>query len=359
MRNEFEKKSLDYEVDALNARLNYLEKTAPYHKNLKGNVEMTNHFETYVKTGQLDLETKALSTSGDGGYFVPTVVENRVTEALNSVSPLRQISNITTISTDALDVLIEKKHPSVGWVSEHGDRVETDASEVEKLRICVHEMYAKPRATQKLLDDSNINIEEWMVDRVSAQMARVENAAFVNGDGKNKPKGFLTYAGTDQETWGKLQTFTTCKSGGFMDNDLGVENLFDVVHSLRPEYLRGACWVMTRSALVAIRKLKDNRTDQFVVQQQEIVDGGIQSHTTLLGFPVILSDDLPALNPSISSISVAFGNFKLGYQIVDRQGLNVLRDPFSAKPHVEFYTTRRVGGDVVDFHAIKLLKFAD
>lgn len=188
-------------------------------------------------------------------------------------------------------------------------------------------------------------------------MAAIENKGFIQGDGINQPKGLLKYVGTHTAEWGKLQTFSTLVNGGFIDDASALEVLFKTLDSVKSEYLNNACWIMSRSAQSKLRQIKDPSTGHVLWHTGSGLAG--EAANTLLGYPVVISDDMPALDPANSSISVAFGNFEQGYQIVDRQELSILRDPYSAKPYVEFYATRRVGGDVVDFDAIKLIHFGE
>lgn len=315
-------------------------------------------FKDFVQTGTVNWETKALTTdTAERGLVMPAAISDQVRAKVNASSPLRQLACSTTISSDSLDVVVERNAPSVGWVTEIGARTETDPSQLEKRKIPVHELYAKIRLSQRLVDDAQVPIEEWLMGRIAAQMAAIENKGFIQGDGLNQPKGFLNYAGTHHQQWGKLQTFSTLQNGGFMDDASALEVLFKTIDSLKSEYLHKACWVMSRSAQSKLRQIKDPATGHVLWHTGTGLAG--DAANTLLGYPVIISDDMPALDPSNPSISVAFGNFEQGYQIVDRQELSILRDPYSAKPYVEFYATRRVGGDVVDFDAIKLIQFGD
>lgn len=315
-------------------------------------------FKDFVQSGLVNWETKALtSDTAERGLIMPTAIGEQVKTKVDALSPLRQLASSTTISSDSLDVVVERDTPNVGWVTEQGDRTETDPSKLEKRRIGVHELYAKIRLSQRLIDDAQIPIEDWLMARIAAQMAAIENKGFIQGDGVNQPKGFLKYVGAHTSEWGKLQTFATLQNGGFLDDASALEVLFKTLDSVKSEYLHKACWIMSRSAQSKLRQIKDSATGHILWHTGTGLAG--EAASTLLGYPVVISDDMPALDPSTSSISVAFGNFEQGYQIVDRQELSILRDPYSAKPYVEFYATRRVGGDVIDFDAIKLIHFGD
>ncbi len=301
-------------------------------------------------------ETKSLSAGHDpdGGYLIPQDLSNRIIEDITDHSTMRQLAQVIEISTDAVEMLADKGGADVGWVAETAERPETSTPELIKIRIPVHELYAKPRATQKLLDDARIDVESWLAGKIGHKMSELENRAFIQGDGGGKPKGFLDYQVNfdNNPAWGSLQGIKTGRNGGFGEAS-GGDLLIDIVNSLNPHYLNGSSWLMSRLAVGEVRKLKDKNNNYL---WQNGLNGDFSP--TLLGYPVAISDDMPNPSADHPTCSIAFGNFKEGYQIVDRQGTRVMRDPFSSKPYVEFYTTRRVGGDVVNFNAIKLLSFS-
>jgi HK97 family phage major capsid protein len=308
-------------------------------------------FESYMR-GHGGFEAKALS-SGEtpGSYLMPEVIQERVSNGLRSVASFRSLARQMSVSSGSVEVIVDRTLPAVGWVSEMAERPETEAGSLAKIKISLQELYAKPKATQKLLDDGAINIEDWLVSKVTEKMVRIENEAFLSGDGNGKPTGFLNYQTEDAASFGKLQHHKTGANGGFGGN--GANTLFDMVASLKTEYLADAVWVMSRSAEAAVRKLKERGTGQYLWQPAL----GERLLPVLMGYPVHVMDEMPALVFGEVSCSIAFGSFKDGYQIVEKPQLNVLRDPYSAKPYVEFYITKRVGGDVIDFDAIKVLKF--
>ena len=318
--------------------------------------EEKSRFMTYVRKGgeSLSLEQKSLSsiTPEEGGYLVPQIVSDTMVKTITAYSPIRELARTTAISSDALEVLLDKTEADIGWAAQSGDRPETKTPELARMKISVHEMYARPRATQTLLDDASIDVEKWLVEKVSDKMARVENASFINGDGQGKPRGFLTHETTDANEWGKLQAFKTGANGAFYEGMF--DPLLNALHAMKPEYLSEAVWIMPRSAKVALLKLKTEDGRHIYIESLEA-----KLPDTLLGYPVVLCDDMPTLKAEKASKSIVFANLKEAYQIVDRQGMHVMRDPYSAKPYVEFYTTRRVGGDVVNFDAIKVIDFAE
>jgi HK97 family phage major capsid protein len=306
-------------------------------------------FVKYIRKGEgSGFDIKALSTTQEhgGGYLIPRVVVNRIGQDLQKYSPLRRLASVMQISSSSVDLLIDKKGADVGWVGETEERAETSTPELQKLSILVHEMYARPKATQKLLDDAMMNVEEWLSEKVALKMSEAEHQAFINGDGNKKPKGILSYPtvlGSAWE-WGKLEHIE-------VDAELTVDHLLDMIGSLKRSLMEGASWLMSRSAFGELRKLK---TKGQYIWHPSLED---KDKTTLFGYPVEVSDDMPAYAKDKASKPVLFGNFKAGYQIVDRADIHVLRDPFSSKPYVEFYTTKRVGGDVINFEAIKVLKY--
>ncbi len=317
-------------------------------------------FSAYIRKGDehnlQNVVTKALSTARDaeGGYLVPQSVEERITHKIEEVSPLRRLSNMMTISSAAVEMLVNGGSiADAGWAAETADRIETTAPKLTKIRIPVHELYARPRATQKLLDDSMVDIEAWLSSRIAMRMTQLENSAFLNGDGNNKPRGILNYPTVAKEgwEWGKFEHISTDVAGTFEDEN-GADVFISTVGALKPEYLKGAVWLMSRTAHAAVQKLKD-KVGHYLWQPGL----GQTTSPTLLGYPVEIAEEMPELIAGTASKSVIFGNFHEAYQIVDRAGSTVLRDPYSAKPYVEFYTVKRVGGDVINFEALKIINF--
>ena len=297
------------------------------------------------------LHTKALSSGDDSGAFLlARPVQEHIQQRLMLSGGIRGLARSTAISTDAIELLIDKKAGDVGWVSETGDRDETSTPELFKHKIAVHEIYAKPRISQKLLDDAVIDIESWLVEKVSHKMHQLENTAFVHGDGVGKPKGFLSYPLTavGAGEWGKIESV---KTG--VDGDINsLDPLYFALEAMRPELLDGAVWYVARSAVTQLRRLKTN--DGMPIWQPSLL---AKEPDLLLGYPVVVSDDMPAVREGASSTSMMLANFKRGYHVVDRHEMRLLRDPYSSKPFVEFYATKRVGGDVVDFDAFKAVRF--
>lgn len=292
------------------------------------------------------LEQKALSVNSDpdGGYFVSPAMSARVSTVLFETSPVRQVSTVETISTDSLEGFYDGDEASASWVSEEGTRSETDTPEIGKWYIPTHEIYAEPRATQKVLDDAARDLEAWLSSKVADKFARTENAAFVNGTGVGRPRGFLTYgAGT---TRGTIEQIVTGAAANFT-----ADGIIDLVYSLKSGYRQGAVHVMNRASVSEVRKLKGS--DNNYLWQPGLAGG---QPSTLLSYPIVEMEDMPDVGAN--ALAAAFGNFRIAYTIVDRQGVRVLRDPYTAKPYVKLYTTKRVGGDVINFEALKIAKCA-
>jgi HK97 family phage major capsid protein len=263
-------------------------------------------------------------------------------------SPMRAYASVQVISTDALEGLFDLNEASSGWVGETDTRSETNTPQLGKWRIPTHELYAKPTATQKLLDDAEINMEAWLAGKVAEKFARDEATAFVTGSGIGRPRGFLTYAsGTTLP--GTIERFDTGVNGAFAAAPNGGDVLINALYGLKAQYRANATWFMNRATTTLVRKLKDQ--DGAYLWSPGIAAG---QPATLLGYPVAAFEDMPS--PATDSLSIAVGDMREAYQIVDRIGIRTLRDPFSSKPYVEFYTTKRVGGDVVNFEAIKLIE---
>jgi HK97 family phage major capsid protein len=316
-------------------------------------------FDAYVRKGEAgslrDLERKALSVGSDpdGGYLVPEETERTVNRALRAISPIRAIAGVRQVSGSVYKRPFSISGPVTGWVAETASRPQTNAPTLDELSFPTTELYAMPAATSSLLDDSAVNIDEWLAEEVRVAFAEQEGTAFVNGNGTNKPKGFLAYDTVTNAswTWGKLGFIATGTDGAFPAADPG-DKLIDLIYALKAGYRTNAHFVMNRATQAVVRKMKDG-DDNYLWQPS----GAPGDAPTLMGYPVAESEDMP--NLAADSLSLAFGDFGRGYLIVDRVGIRVLRDPYSSKPYVLFYTTKRVGGGVADFEAIKLLKFAD
>lgn len=289
-------------------------------------------------------EQKAMMVGSDpdGGFLVPTATSQRIIEKVYETSPIDELAYHETISTDALTIPVDTDEAGAGWVGETEARPETSTPQVGEQRIPVHEIYAKPKATQQLLEDAAIDIEAWLGRKVEQKFARMRAQAFISGDGIKKPRGILTYAAGSSGVRG---TIAQVASGHA--TLLTADGLVNLMYSLKDRYLANAVWLMKRGSVASVMLFKDS-------QGQYIWRPGLQEGqpAMLLGHSIRRADDMPAVGAG--ALPVAFGDFRAGYTVVDRLGIRVLRDPYSSKPFVEFYTRARVGGDVVDFEAFAL-----
>lgn len=324
----------------------------------RAGVEHKAAFESYVRSGDaggvrgLEAKTLSLSTDADGGYLVPDETETAINTAVRDISPIRAIAGVRQVSSSVYKKPFATAGAETGWVGETAARPSTDAPALAELSFPTMELYAMPAATQSLLDDSAVDIDAWIAEEVRAAFAEQEGTAFVAGDGTNKPKGFMAYETVDNSSWvwAKIGTISTGADGAFPVSD-PANKLIDLIYSVKASYRANATFVMNRATQAAVRKLKDG--DGNYVWQPAVMPG---QAPTLMGFAIAEAEDMPDIETDKSAI--AFGDFRRGYLIVDRVGIRVLRDPFSSKPYVLFYTTKRVGGGVQDFDAIKLLKFS-
>lgn len=315
-------------------------------------------FDGYVRKGETAnltaLEQKALSvgTDADGGYLVPKETERAVNTALKTVSPIRSIAGIRQVSGSVYKVPFATTGAATGWVGETAVRPQTNTPTLAELSFPTMELYAMPAATQAILDDSAVDIDAWLAEEVRVAFAQQEGTAFVTGDGVNKPKGFLTYptVANASWTWGNVGFVTSGAAGAFPAANQA-DKLIDLVYAVKGTYRANGSFVMNRQTLGTVRKMKD--ADGAYIWQPS---GDAAQPSKLLGYSVVEAEDMP--NIAANSLSIAFGDFASGYLIVDRVGIRVLRDPYSSKPYVLFYTTKRVGGGIKDFDAIKLMQFS-
>jgi HK97 family phage major capsid protein len=301
-------------------------------------------------------EVKSLSagTPGDGGYAVPAEIDGRIETVLKDISPIRSVANVVRVGSADYRKLIATGGFASGWVSEIAARPETASPDFVEIAPPMGELYANPAASQAMLDDAMFDVEGWLAHEIGREFARAEGEAFVGGTGLDQPKGFLAYptsaAGDAVRAFGTLQHVATGVSGEFAGVD-PEDALIDLVHALRPAYRQGASFVMNSGTLARIRKMRD--ADGNFIWRPGLGEG---QPASLLGYPVVEAEAMPGIGPD--SLSVAFGNFKAGYVIAERTATRILRDPYSNKPFVHFYATRRVGGAVANSEAIKLLKFS-
>lgn len=312
-------------------------------------------FDAYLRNGDddglrgLELDGKSMSTAvnSDGGYLVDPQTSERVQSVLNSGASIRAIAAVVQVEATSYDVLVDHADVGAGWATESGAQAETDTPQIDRITVPLHELSALPKASQRLLDDSAFDIEGWLAGRIADKFARAEAAAFVSGDGIDKPTGFLSHPAVDNDvwTWGNL---------GYVPSGTNAnpeaDAIIELVYALGAAYRKNAVFVMNSKTTAKVRKLKD--TDGRFLWSDGLAAG---EPARLMGYPVLVAEDMP--DPATDAMAIAFGDFSAGYTVAERPDLRILRDPFSAKPHVLFYATKRVGGDVSDFAAIKLMKF--
>jgi HK97 family phage major capsid protein len=306
------------------------------------------------RLGETVPELKALSVGSDpdGGFTVLPQVERTMVELSLLISPIRQVAAVTQIGNSALKIPVNVRGATAGWVGEPAARTETTASSFKEIEIPVNEIYCMPAATQSMLDDSYLNVEQWIANEAAMIFAQMEGQAFVSGTGLTKPRGFLTEDVVADASWAwqKIGYYPSGASGAF-DTTLTFNPLIDIIYGLRGIYRANAVWLANRRTIAAARKMKDT-TGQYL--WQPAVAAG--QPATLGGHAVHDTENMPDM--ASNSYSMLFGDMKQFYRIVDRIGIRTLRDPYSSKPYVLFYTTKRVGGAVQNFEAAKLLKFA-
>jgi HK97 family phage major capsid protein len=315
-------------------------------------------FAAYLRSGDDEgfrgLEGKALNSqvAAEGGYLVDPQTAAEIVGVLRSSASVRAIANVVSVEATAFDVLVDHTEIGAGWASETTATAETDTPRVDRITIPLHELAAMPKASQRLLDDSAFDVEGWLAQRIADKFSRAEAAAFVAGDGQEKPTGFLTYPKIDNDiwAWGSLGYVPTGEDGDFSASD-PADAIVDLVYALGARYRANAAFVMNSKTAGAVRKMKD--ADGRFLWSDSLA---ASEPARLMGYPVLVAEDMPDI--AQGAFAIAFGDFRAGYTIAERPDLRILRDPFSAKPYVLFYATKRVGGDVSDFAAIKLLKFA-
>lgn len=334
------------ELKAIKAAMSRTDQSQDDKKQTKSEKEQkyAEAFNKYIKTGSNEMEVKALSSDSDqdGGFLITPEMSAEVVKKVYESSAVRQFASVQTISSSSLEILQDLDEAGVGWVGEVDARTETTTPQFKMIEIPVHELYAEPRATQRFLDDAQINAEAWLAEKVADKFARTESTAFVSGNGVNKAKGFLSYAaGT---SFGQVEQVNSGLSATF-DGD----SLINLIYSLKGPYKSNANFFMKRETVKVVRLLKDS-------QNRYLWAPGLDGNTagSVLGYAIQEFADMPVI--AADALPVVFGDLKQAYQIVDRFGIRTLRDPFTSKPFVKFYTTKRVGGGVKNFEAIKILK---
>ncbi|WP_137111891.1 phage major capsid protein [Rhodobacter sp. SY28-1] len=340
-------KTMSYGRPALSARA---EVEAPHQK----------AFNAYLRSGDddglrsLTLEGKAMSTAvaADGGYLVDPQTSERIQSLLLSTSSLRSIANVVQVEATSFDVIVDRSEVGSGWATEAAATTETATPVIERISIKLHELAAMPKASQRLLDDSAFDVEGWLAEKIATRFIRAEAAAFINGDGVDKPRGILlpTKVADATWTWGNIGYIPTGAASDFAATD-PADCIVNLVYALGADYRANGTFVMNSKTVGAVRKMKD--ADGRFLWSDGLAAG---EPSRLMGYPVVVSEDMPDV--AANAYPIAFGDFRSAYTIAERPDLRILRDPFSAKPNVLFYANKRVGGEITDFAAIKLLKVA-
>jgi HK97 family phage major capsid protein len=342
----------------LNTKMTYARPALSAHAEVE--VPHKKAFNAYLRSGDDDglrglvLEGKALSTAvaADGGYLIDPQTADTIRSMLVSTSSIRAIANVVTVDASSFDVLIDRSEVGSGWATEAGPQTETSTPTIERISIRLHELSAMPKASQRLLDDSAFDVEGWLAGKIATRFIRAESAAFINGDGVDKPKGILLPPKVTNATWtwGNIGYVPSGAASDFPATN-AADTIVNLVYALSADYRANGTFVMNSKTAGAVRKMKD-ADGRFMWS-----DGlAAAEPARLMGYPVLICEDMPDI--AANAYAIAFGDFASAYTIAERPDVRVLRDPFSAKPHVLFYANKRVGGDVTDFAAIKLLKFA-
>ena len=317
-------------------------------------------FNAYLRTGDDDglrglvLDGKAMSgaVAADGGYLVDPQTADSIRSMLVSTSSLRAVANVVQVEATSFDVLIDRSEVGSGWATESGAAAETATPTIERISIRLHELSAMPKASQRLLDDSAFDVEGWLAGKIATRFVRAEAAAFISGDGVDKPKGILLPGKVANASWawGSLGYVPTGAAADFATTNAS-DCIVNLVYALGADYRANGTFLMNSKTAGAVRKMKD--ADGRFMWGDSLQAG---EPARLMGYPVLICEDMPDV--AANSYPIAFGDFAAGYTVAERPDLRILRDPFSAKPHVLFYASKRVGGDVTDYAAIKLLKVA-
>ncbi len=349
--------ALRTDVDDVKARLEKVSRAAARPAISSGETaspELKGFVHGYLRQGR-EAELKSVTgvIAADGGYAVPREIDAMIAAQLKSVSPIRAIAQVVQVGSAGYRKLVTSGGAASGWVSEVGARPETGTAKFNEIAPPMGELYANPSASQAMLDDAAFDVEEWLASEIATEFGRAEGSAFVNGTGTNQPRGFLAAptaaTGDAVRPFGTLQFLVSGNASGF---DTAPElKLIDLVHSLRAAHRQGAVFVMNSKTLSAVRKLK--AADGSFLWQPALTEA---QPDRLLGYPVIEAEDMPDV--AAAAFPIAFGNFRNGYLIAERRSTTILRDPYTNKPFVNFYATKRVGGQVLDSDAIKLLKIS-
>jgi HK97 family phage major capsid protein len=342
------------EVQKENAKVQArLDRPGSETKNEEMLTEHKDAFDKFMRSksnGEIEILAKAMSTdvNPDGGYLVRPELANFVIDRVFETSPLRQVARVETIGSKSLEVLIDDNEAAARWVGEGASDGETDTPQLGLKEIVAHKQEADPKITIEQMQDAYLDVESWLQGKVADKFARSENTSFVNGTGVNQPRGFLTYAAGDSSyTRGQIEQVNLGDA-----SDVTADGLIELQNALKEPYQGRAVFGMERASFGNVLKLKGS--DNYFFSQTLLADGQLQPR--LLGKPVIFMDDMPSIGSN--ALALVYGDFSVGYTIVDRVGLQVLKDPYTNKGFMTYYTTKRVGGDVTNFDSLKIGKIA-
>jgi HK97 family phage major capsid protein len=314
--------------------------------------EVKGFVDGYLRRGNThEIKSIAGTSPSDGGYAVPRQIAAMIARQLTEISPIRALAQVVQTGSAGYRKLVATGGTASGWAGETAERPETDTPSFAEIAPPSGDLYANPAASQAMLDDAGFDLESWLSSEIAMEFARAEGAAFVNGSGTNQPKGFLkaptSTLGDAARAFGSVQYVGTGDATGFGTDP--EEKLIDLVHTMKAGHRQGASFVMNSTTLAEVRKLKTS--DGAFLWQPGLIEG---QPDRLLGYPVVEAEDMPDI--AGGAYPIAFGNFRHGYLIAERSATQVLRDPFTNKPFVHFYATKRIGGQVLDSAAIKLLR---
>ncbi|UCF50261.1 MAG: phage major capsid protein [Thermoplasmatales archaeon] len=304
---------------------------------------------TGISAQDLEQKTMQVGINPQGGYWVrPDRLSKMVTRNFET-SPMRSVATVITTASDHVELIIDDDEAtSGGWVTETSTRTNTAEPNIGLLQIYTHEQYAEPKITQKLLDDAGFDVAAWLQGKINNKLGRTENTAFVSGDGAGKPRGILDYAAWASAGTYQRNALEQINSGSAAA--ITADGLISLQNSLQEIYQAGAGFMMKRESWGEVIKLKASTSGEYLIDPQILRNGAGQ--LLLLGKPVVFASDMPAI--AAAALPIAYGNFGIGYHIVDKVGVTLIRDNITDKGRVKFYTSKRTGGAVTNYEAIKL-----
>nr|WP_314540119.1 phage major capsid protein [uncultured Massilia sp.] len=337
--------NLQAAIDQSNTKMAAIEMGGAGGGRLVKDKEYSDAFQAHMRRGDVQAALNK-GAAEDGGYTSPVEWDRTITDKLIIVSPMRALCTVQPVGGDGYKKLVNLRGTTSGWVGETDARTETGTPKLAQQGYSWGEIYANPSATQQMLDDSEINLESWLAGEVDVEFAYQEGKAFVSGDGTKKPRGLLTYAagGTALHPLGGIEVIASGAVGAITG-----DAILDLVYALPDTFTGNAKFAMNRNTMLKIRKLKDS--DGNYLWQPTLQAG---QPSTLAGYAIAGIPDMPAV--ATNALAIAFGDFKRAYKILDRVGVRVLRDPYTNKPYVSFYTTKRVGGGLENPECMKFMK---